>query len=307
MKKLFVLTVLLLTLSFSCAKSSQIDADCSKLCPSGTELNEATCECEKASCNISCDTGYAKNDETCTCEKNQEQQTTTPFVENNITYGPGFIAFEPEITASNLGMWKLREKGKEGYFPENNNYIKRDSDLAPTRDNYLEFTGNNLNGGTPKSPLVYTFKCRKSATYKLVMRMLQPLEPCSGGSHCTDNGFEKGDKRNDLWIKLEGNFSSNNQLPVSVLAANNKFWGRGQRRWGSVYKMETHVNGNKVQQVPAYNLIGGETYTLTLSGRAQGCSIDYVLFYESSLNFTVQNGTDIGTELPELYRPITSP
>ena len=55
------------------------------------------------------------------------------------------------------------------------------------------------------------------------------------------------------------------------------------RTWGCAHSLEGHVNNIKTLDKVVYNLIAGEIYTFTIAGRAQGCSIDYMLFYEESL------------------------
>ncbi len=203
---------------------------------------------------------------------------------DGVKYGDNFIVFEPQITTSDLGLWKKR-------VPEDSKYHVGTGIEAINR-NYLEFTGNNLNSGPPTSPLEYNFKCPKSGKYRLVMRMYQPLAE-----------GEAGDKRNDVWIKLAGDFTTACVYPTEELKKNHKFWGRGVRKWGSTYNLEGHVNGVKKLAKVVYNLKEGEIYTFTMSGRAQGCSLDYILLYEESLNFNIVQHTDLAEELPELYRP----
>jgi hypothetical protein len=48
------------------------------------------------------------------------------------------------------------------------------------------------------------------------------------------------------------------------------------RNWRTNFKLEGHVNGMKKLAPAIYKLIKGEEYTFTMSGRSQGCSIDYI-------------------------------
>jgi len=205
--------------------------------------------------------------------------------QTDIKYGPDYFVFEAEDTDSPLDLWVLREPGDPLY------YVGTGNEIEAINQTYIEFTGNNLNGGSPKSPLTYTFTCPKTATYRILMRMYQPLAP-----------NEAGDKRNDVWIKLAGNYTSANVYPQSILESDHKFWGRGVRKWGTCYNLEAHVNGVKTQRAVLYNLIEGEQYTFTMSGRAQGCSIDYILFYENSLGLVVNN-QDLAANNDPKYRP----
>ncbi len=213
-----------------------------------------------------------------------DEQSSDEGLTEGIKYGDNFLVFEPEITTSDLGLWVKRKAGDEKYHVG--------TTIEAINKGYLEFTGNNKNSGPPTSPIEYTFKCPKTAKYRIVMRMYQPL---------LDG--EPEDKRNDLWIRLKGDFTTACAYPTETLEKDHKLWGRGVRKWGSAHKMDAHVNGNKVLAKVVYNLKKDEVYTLTLSGRAQGCSIDYVLLYEESLGFNIPNHTDIADELPELYRP----
>ncbi|WP_159020754.1 hypothetical protein [Algibacter sp. L3A6] len=216
-------------------------------------------------------------------EEVEEEPTKT-----DILYGDNFIVFEPEITKSDLGLWVKRVPGDPKYHVG--------TGIEAINKGYLEFTGNNLNTGPATSPLEYEFVCPKTAQYRLVMRMYQPL---------ADD--EEEDKRNDVYVRLEGDFTSGFVYTTETLETDHKFWGRGVRKWGSTIKLEAEVNGNDVLTRAVYNLKEGETYTFTMSGRAQGTSIDYILFYEfsleASLGLTIENHTDIATELPENFRP----
>jgi hypothetical protein len=53
---------------------------------------------------------------------------------------------------------------------------------------------------------------KKTGKYRMVMRMYQPLLK-----------NEKGDKRNDVYVKLEGNYTSACVYPLEMLKANHKF------------------------------------------------------------------------------------
>jgi hypothetical protein len=202
-----------------------------------------------------------------------------------IKYGEDFFVIEPEITESDLGKWVKR-------VPTDTKYYKG-TGLEAINKGYLEFTGNNLNGGSPNSPLEYVFKSPKTGKFRVVARMYQPL---------LDG--EAGDKRNDIWIKLKGDFTSAtpNVYPTATLEADHKFWGRGVRKWGALYNLEAHVNDVKKQNKVVYNLTKDKNYKFTISGRAQGCSIDYFLFFEESLGL-IANTQDLATQNPEKYRP----
>ncbi len=220
-------------------------------------------------------------------EEKEEEEETDPnetTTVDGIKIGANFLVFEPKVTKSDLGLWVKRLPGDSKYHVG--------TGIEALNKDYLEFTGNNLNGGTAKSPIAFTFKCPKTAKYRMIMRMYQPLL-----------GGEAGDKRNDIWVKLAGDFTTACVYPTEDLKSNHKFWGRGVRKWGSCLNLEGHVNGVKKLNKVVYNLNKDEEYTFTISSRAQGCSIDYVLFYDESIGLSVSTHDDIAATLPELYRP----
>ena len=87
------------------------------------------------------------------------------------------------------------------------------------------------------------------------------------------------------------------------LKKNHKFWGSGVRKWGSMHKLEGHVDGVKKMNFVHYNLKKDESYTLTISGRAQGCSIDYILLYDDSANYKIDIHDDPAVKLPAKFLP----
>ena len=200
------------------------------------------------------------------------------------TYGANWVVFEADVTSSPLDKWVKRT-------PSDAKYMKGTRTHGPIGADYLEFTGNDENGGTATSPLVYKFTAPKTAKYRLGMRLLQNLE-----------GAE-WDKSNDVYIRLEGNFTSGNAFSTDDMKHDNKFYGRGKDNWGAGINMEGHVNGVKTLTPATYNLIAGEEYTFTMSGRAQRTCIDYIIFYESNMTFTIGEEKDIASENPVTYWP----
>lgn len=203
------------------------------------------------------------------------------------TYGANWVVFESDITDSNLDKWVKRTPG-DGH------YMQGTRTFGPIGEDYLEFTGNNENGGTATSPLVYKFTAPKTAKYRLGMRLLQNLE-----------GAE-WDKSNDVYIRLEGNFTSGNAFSTDDMKHNHKFYGRGKDNWGAGINMEGHVGGVKTLTPAIYNLIAGEEYTFTMSGRAQRTCIDYIIFFEqNAFPYTIGEEKDIASENPDTYWPET--
>ncbi len=199
---------------------------------------------------------------------------------NGMTIGTNYIVFEAEATESPLGKWQIVIPGDFRYQDKASN--------PPINETHLEFTGNNPSVGDPNSPLEYRFRCPKTGTYRLGARLFQRLE-----------GLPE-DKCNDVYIKLDGHFTSANNIPTDELKQNTKFYGRGVNKWGALYNLESHSHGH----APAlYNLTEGEIYTLTVSGRAQRTNIDYWLLYETSLPITIGANKDLASENDSKFRP----
>lgn len=199
--------------------------------------------------------------------------------QSNIRYGENYVVFEAEDTSSPLGKWTLRKPSDPKYYKGN--------DFEAINQTYIEYNGG---WATKESPLAYTFTCPKTGDYRLVMRMYQPLGP-----------DEAGDKKNDVFIKLEGNYTSATTKPKTELEQYHKFWGRGVRQWGTCHSLEI---GNHAHAT--YGLIEGEEYTLTMAGRSPGTSIDYILFYEDTPVKEIKN-QDLALQFPDEYRPAVEP
>lgn len=199
--------------------------------------------------------------------------------QDDIKYGPNYVVFEADDTPSSMTHWAIREPGDPNY------YVGADPEPEAINQNYIEYTGP---WAAAASPLSYTFVAPSTGTYRLVMRMYQPLGP-----------NDAGDQKNDVFIRMEGNYTSQTNTTKTELESNHKFWGRGVRKWGSCHKLEiggTHMDAR-------YGFIGGETYTLIVSGRSAGCSIDYILLFDVNLGLNVQIHTDPAAELPAQYLP----
>lgn len=208
------------------------------------------------------------------------------YAQNTLTKGvkhkKDFVVFEADATQSDLGLWVKRT-------PKDTNYYKGDGAEAVNKT-YLEFTGKNLNLGAP-SALVYKFKAPKTGEFRLVMRMYQPLKQ-----------EEKEDEKNDVYVKLEGKFTSACKFSTADLTQYHRMFGRGVRKWGAIYGMEGLIDNKKVYAPAVYNLIEDEVYTFTMSGKSQGCSIDYILFYDKNLSLNITS-EDLATSIDKKYRP----
>lgn len=170
-----------------------------------------------------------------------------------------YIFIEAEKTTSNLQKWVLVKKGDE-------NYVK-----GASSEVYIEFMGNKAITGKSNSPLEYQFTAPKDGTFKLILMTSKRLEGV------------KPDWCNDAFVKLSGNFESANSLTKEVLQKDIKILQDGndetaelEWHWASTAEKERHVYNDFV-----YQLKKGEKYVLTLSGRSQRFSVDYLVLYNT--------------------------
>jgi len=226
----------------------------------------------------------SKNDENTSNSSSENEEMAMDESKNcEFTYGEDYIVFDAESTESDLGEWKLIHKGDENYLDN--------SAVIPINETHLEFTGNNTSSGPPNSPLSYEFTAPTTGTYKLFIRLYQRLE-----------GLEE-DKCNDVYIKLAGDFSSGtDQYTTNDLKTDLKFFGRGVDTWGSCYAGDGGEHENK--SAILYDLIEGENYTFTMSGRSQRANIDYILLYDiATVNINGGAHKDIAALNDAKYRP----
>ena len=169
----------------------------------------------------------------------------------------GLLIMEMENTESTLGKWVEINSGDANYV------------AGATGSGHLEFTGNTINGGTAASPLTYTFKINKGGTYYINLRARKRLDGAAG------------DKCNDCYIKVAGNFTSGStHYDVGALKVDTKLYGGNANNWG----WATNLDSAEADHVPAiYNFVAGETYTLTISGRSIRFNLDRIVFRHSSV------------------------
>jgi hypothetical protein len=170
-----------------------------------------------------------------------------------------FIKIEAESTKSPLGKWlKITSKNK--------NYVANASGKT-----YLEFMGNTPSVGEPNSPLQYTVKVPIDGNYRLLMMSSKRLEG------------DRGDWCNDAFVKLQGDFESATNLDKQTLGNYLKYFQEGstntpENEWHWAQRAE---RGRHEFFDLVYKLKKGETYTLTLAGRSQRFSVDYMVFYNA--------------------------
>ncbi|WP_066633406.1 Ig-like domain-containing protein [Labilibacter marinus] len=202
---------------------------------------------------------------------------------SGIEYGDNFIVFEAEAASFSSSHWKLRTPSYADY----ERYVSSGSQsgIAPVNDTYLQYTGP-WQGDGENSKIEYKFTCPSTGDYQLAMRLHQPLE-----------AGEKGDAKNDFFVKMAGDFTSASKFATDDLTHKHKFWGRGINQWGTAQYLE-HGGSD----IPVYRLTEGKEYTFTMYGRSTGACVDYILFFKTALKLGVTN-KDLAQQNPELYRP----
>jgi hypothetical protein len=170
------------------------------------------------------------------------------------------MKIEAESTRSDMGEWIVVKKGDK-------NYVENASGGA-----CIEFTGNNPGNGDPSSPIAYTFEVPVNGSYRLLMMTSKRLEGA------------RGDMCNDAWVKMSGNFESATNLSREQLTNYLKFFQGGAEKtpenawhWAIRGATDDHVMYNMT-----YEFKKGEKYTLTIAGRSQRFSIDYIVFFDES-------------------------
>jgi hypothetical protein len=168
-----------------------------------------------------------------------------------------YVLLEAESTTSPLGEWKVISLGDE-------NYVENASGWK-----FIEFQGNEGDKGEPHSPLKYNFIAPKSGNYRLLMMTSKRLEGA------------RGDWCNDGFVKMDGDFTSETNLTKEELEDYIKYFQEGSTKtpelswhWGFRGEKGRHVFHNLV-----YGLKEGKEYTLTLAGRSQRFSVDYLILY----------------------------
>lgn len=183
---------------------------------------------------------------------------------SGIKYGEDFIVFEAEASIDAIPEnWVIRREGNVGYEA-----IK--SPIPSVAGTYIEYVGGTSSGlgvDAGIDVLRYKFTPKVSGIYSLSGRMGQQLNQPEGEA--------RKDWCNDIYVKMEGNFTSgNDETPLEVLQEWNKFYGRGYNAWGSFAQGD--VGHTKYSM--DYNLTAGEEYIFSMSGRSTGVTIDYMIF-----------------------------
>lgn len=175
----------------------------------------------------------------------------------------GYILIEAESTKSNLDKWVIIKKGQK-------NYVAGASGKA-----HIEFLGNQKEGGDPNCPLEYQFSVKKDGNYALIMQTSKRLEGA------------RDDMCNDAYVKMEGDFTSANNLDEKYLRNYMKFFQQGGKI-DNIWLWSTQVtDADHNFTHPTYSMKKDEIYTLTVAGRSKRYNIDYIVMYDTN-KFTLE-------------------
>ena len=170
-----------------------------------------------------------------------------------------YVIIEAESTVSDLGEWKSIQLGDPNYIHGASGWTQ------------LEFQGNDPDQGEPNSPLQYSFTAPKDGNFRLLIMASKRLEGA------------RGDWCNDAYIKMEGDFTSACKLTKDELGEYIKYFQEGSTK---TPEMEWHwgiraEKGRHVFYELIYGFQKGKEYTLTLAGRSQRFSVDYLVLYDA--------------------------
>ena len=200
-------------------------------------------------------------------------------IESYYNESGGLVVMETENTSSDFDLWINKTSGLEN---------------AHTGTSYLEFTGNNISSGPPRSPLEYAFKINRSGLYYIHLRCAR------------ETVGDRKDVSNDCYIRVEGNYgqgpnvgkSHGDDAPLSALQRDTKFFGGAHNTliWATGNKLD--LGGTRNKRVAVYDFVAGETYKLVVSGRSQKFKLDRIVFRHTS----VEADAAQRTSLPESKR-----
>lgn len=176
----------------------------------------------------------------------------------------GVVIIEAESTSSSKGYW-VEKKAVAGY----------------TGESHLEFTGNTPNNGPATSPLKYHFTVDQNGLYHLWIRAYKRL--------MGDDGEQaREDQCNDCFVRLEGDYDTGGQTPVSQLGEDTKLYihGKSAKTWDFTAKLDYHdpKTHQAMKTDPVYQLKKGEKYTLIISGRSQRFNMDRIILKHESVS-----------------------
>ncbi len=185
----------------------------------------------------------------------------------------GIVVMEAERTPSPTGTGSNRW---EVYEPGELNFV-----FGATGNAHLEFQGNSSNGGSPTTPLTYTFRIHQAGYYHLHLRARARLDGAPD------------DKNNDCYVKVAGldgaTFAAGpnaggdhlDDAPLSLLNQDTKMYGGAPNTWGWANQMDAGGSSNK--RWPVYRFNAGSTYRLTVSGRSIKFNLDRIVFRKSTI------------------------
>lgn len=204
----------------------------------------------------------------------------------DVSVGEDFIAIEADASITPLGKgWRLVKSGDK-------DYTQICGTMQAVNGTYIEYMSGTVNGAgvdVGQDVLTYKFTPKSSGEYYLTGRMAQQLNQA--------DGVARTDQCNDVFVKLEGDYTSASEASQEILGSWNKWFGRGFNAWGAFTMLDVQHKKYK----PIYNLKAGVEYTLYISGRSTGVCIDYILLSKAPVIVTGRK--DLSTHNDVRLRP----
>ena len=163
----------------------------------------------------------------------------------------GYVIMEIENAKKPWGKWELLSN-YEGY----------------NGSGFLEYTGNTINGGPADSPLIFKFTVNQTGVYELNLRVRNLLEGATS------------DKCNDAYVRLEGDFTSGNDVPLYMLKRDTKIYNHASENWNWTVRLD--LGGHQLK-MPLYYLQKGQIYTLVVSGRSTRLQVDRIVIHNTDV------------------------
>jgi hypothetical protein len=178
-------------------------------------------------------------------------------INSQVAEKEGYVAIEMENTLSPLGQWIKVQDGDLNFNP------------TASGGAHLEFNGNTTGGGSPNSPLEYTFTITTAGTYQLMVK----------GSR--RNLDAPNDHCNDCYLRVTGDYTSGNNHPTDLLQTTDLklFGAQPFPNWGWAKALEHNGSAPKAR----YNFKAGETYKVIISGRSKRYNPDFVLLFNTAI------------------------
>jgi len=195
----------------------------------------------------------------------------------------GLVVMEAENTVYTHTQWALRNAsnpGRSGPFGPSEEQTFEGSLEGYVGNGYLEYTGEDSFREPSDTSMFYSFRITNPGTYYLFFRA---FENHTFDPETEDGELFAGDRNNDAFVRMEGNFQANTDYTrdgdrfgatLDELTTFNKLFcssGDNEPSWGRSIALEP----NDFKE-PVYQFEANETYQLYIIGRSSQLGIDRI-------------------------------